>query len=153
MGPFSTAASFSHARYRSHIPPWNLGKCSCWFARGLLPSALENGALRDHAGLEIAPERHRQLARHGHDHDPLDAAFRVADALAEPDAQSAIGLVAQPQPGQFDHGLAGLGIARLADALLAHGTPAAERAGWHPDIAANLAAIIERAVEHLADQH
>ena len=34
---------------------------------------LEHGSFGDQAGCEIAPERHHQLARQGHDGDALDA--------------------------------------------------------------------------------
>jgi hypothetical protein len=67
--------------------------------------------VRDQAGLEITPERNQELARHGQDGDAPDAALHGADPLAQLDAQGAVGLVAQPKPGELDHGFARLGIA------------------------------------------
>src|SRR5208282_3154561 len=116
-------------------------------------SSLENGTLRYHAGLQVAPQGHQQLARQGHDGDAPDAALDGADPLAEPDAQGAVGLVAQPQPGKFHHGGASLAIAGLADSLLARHAAALERARRKADVAAQLSTIIKVAIEHLADQH
>jgi hypothetical protein len=50
--------------------------------------------LGNDAGLEVAPERDRQLARHGDDGDAPDAPLAVADALTEPLGERAVGLVA-----------------------------------------------------------
>src|SRR5512142_782695 len=67
---------------------------------------LEDGALRNDALGRIAPERHQQLTGERHDRDSADPPSTWADALAEPDAQGGVGLMAQPEPGQLDHGLA-----------------------------------------------
>jgi hypothetical protein len=91
--------------------------------RGVVAAArsarLEHGAGRYHTGFEIAPQRHQELARHRHDGDAAHPPLAVADALPEPDAQGAAGLILQPHPGQFDHGRTDRGTAGLADALVA----------------------------------
>ena len=58
----------------------------------------------------------------------------------------------QPQPGQLDHDGAGLGIACLADALIATHGAALEMARRQPDIAPKLLAIVELPVEHFTNQ-
>ena len=80
------------------------------------------------------------------------AAFDGTDTLPEPDAQIAVGLIAQPQPGEFDHDGARLGIAGLADALVAIDRSAVKRARRVADITPQLAAIVEVAMEYLANQ-
>src|SRR3990172_5865869 len=47
-------------------------------------------------GFDIAPQRNEKLARHRHDRDPPRAAGEPANALAEPNAEHAVRLVAQP---------------------------------------------------------
>ena len=46
--------------------------------------ALQDGSFGNEAGLEVAPQRHSQFARHGDDGDAPHAALLVADALEEP---------------------------------------------------------------------
>src|SRR3981189_3522285 len=53
----------------------------------------QHGAGRHHAGLEITPERHHQLARQRHDGDAAHPPLDVGDTLAEPTAAVAAGLV------------------------------------------------------------
>lgn len=64
------------------------------------PRSLEAWAHRragwHEAGFQIAPQRHHQLARQRYDGDLADAALEVANPLAEPAAQLAVGLVPQP---------------------------------------------------------
>src|SRR6516164_6791500 len=142
-------------------PPWNwqvllafkFGGGSARVADAGVGSArLEHGAGWHQAGFEIAPQRHQELACERHDGDTPHAPLAIADALAEGDAQGAVGLIAQPHPRQFDHGRTGFGIAGLADALVAVGRPATEWTRRQSDIAADLAAVVERSIEHLADQ-
>src|SRR5262249_54597379 len=61
-------------------------------------------------------------------------------------------LSAQPQPGQFDRLAAGAPVARLADPLFAAGRAAAPGAWRQPDVAADLAAVVEVLVQRLVDQ-
>jgi hypothetical protein len=102
MGPFSSAAASARAWSRSHI---HLGVITFSY-RSLIfrSSAFEGGTLRDDACFKITPERHEQLACQRHDGDRADAAFRGTDTRPEPDAQIAVGLIAQPQSGEFDPG-------------------------------------------------
>src|SRR5208282_4127676 len=125
---------------------------SAVIGRGRLQARAQHGAGGHHAGLEISPQRHHQLAGERHDGDAPDAALEVAHPLAEPAAQFAVGLMGDPQPGEFDGELAGAVVAGFADALVA---PALAAVVGHPDepeIAADLAAIVERAIEHFIDQ-
>src|ERR1035438_8204669 len=84
----------------------------CW-----LP--LDDGTLRCDAALEIAPQRHRQLTRQRHHGDAADTALGGADTVAVPDAQCAVGLVTQPQPGKLIHLCEYLMPERTLDALSA----------------------------------
>src|SRR5207245_11257312 len=105
-----------------------------------------------HAGLEITPECHHELARDGDDGDAPRPALEVAHPLMEPAGQFAAGLVAKPQPGELDGKLTGAGVAGFADALVALAGPAVVGGPGQPDIAADLAAIVEGTIEHLIDQ-
>src|SRR5712691_7529672 len=128
-----------------------------WFtsaviARGRLQARTQHGAGGHHAGLEITPQRNHELARERHDGDPTRPALEVAHPLMEPAGQFAARLVSDPQPGELDGELAGAAVAGFADALIAlAGATVVGRPG-QPDIAADLAAIVERAVEHFIDQ-
>ena len=118
-----------------------------------LKSASYNGTRRDQAGLKIAPQGNQQLTCHRHDGDPPNTTLGGPDALVKPDTQRTIGLVPEPDPGQFDHHCAGLRIASLADTLVAaHGT-ALEMARRQPNIAPELLAIVELPIEDLTSQH
>jgi len=76
-------------------------------------------ALRNQAALQIAPQRHHQLAGNRDDADAPNAALQRPDPLHEPPGQGALRLVAHPQPSQLDRQRAGARIAALADPLLA----------------------------------
>ena len=80
----------------------------------------------DDAGLQIVPESDQELARHSNDRNPARATLEVADALPKPAAERAVRLIAQPSPGELNHHHARLGIAGLADALVAIERPAAK---------------------------
>src|SRR5436309_14681953 len=72
-----------------------------WFtsviiARGRSEAWTQHGAARHHAGREITPERHHQLAHQRHDGDAAHPPLDVTDALAEPAAELAVGLMPQP---------------------------------------------------------
>src|ERR1700688_1121414 len=82
-----------------------------------------------------------------------DAPLRGTDTRPEPDAQIAVGLIAQPQPGEFDPSGSPLAVAGLADPLvMGHGS-ALKRARRVADITRQLAAIVEVTMEYLANQH
>src|ERR1017187_9052320 len=142
MGPFSTAASFSPPLQPVTHPTLDLINFFYRYSdRRWL--RLEDGPLRCDAALEIAPQRHQQLARQRYHGDAADAALGGADTVAIPDAQCAVGLVTQPQPGELHHGGAPLAVAGLADPQLARRSPALERARREAQITAELAAIVE----------
>src|SRR6202045_2412049 len=120
--------------------------------RGGSKAGVQHGARGHHAGFEISPQRHHQLARQRHDGDASYATLDVADPLVEPAGQIAAGLMSDPQPGEVDGEFAGAMVAGFADALVALAVPAVV---GHPDqaeIAADLAAIVEAAIEHFIDQ-
>src|SRR5215211_4494286 len=80
---------------------------------------------------------------------PLD----VADPLAEPAAQLAVGLMLQPQPGKLDRHRSCAVVAGLANALL---TTAAATVVWRigqSNAAADLTAVLEVTIEHLVGQN
>src|SRR6202158_4748315 len=81
-----------------------------------------------------------------------DAPLHVAHPLAEPAPQLALGLVPEPQPGELDRELASAPVAGLADALLAVALAAVVGCSGEPEIAADLAAVVERAIESLVQQ-
>jgi hypothetical protein len=108
--------------------------------------------LRHHASFKMTPKRHQQLACHRHDGDAADAAFRGTDTRPEPDAQIAVGLIAQPQPGEFDPGGSPLAVAGLADLLFMGHVSALKRARRVADLTRQLAAIVEFTMEYLANQ-
>ena len=54
----------------------------------------------------VAPKGNQQLARKSHDCDPANSAALSSDSLLEPAGQCAVGLIAYPQPGQFNHDMA-----------------------------------------------
>src|SRR5271165_5878021 len=75
-------------------------------ARPLLVSgsgALQDGSFGNKAGLEVTPQRDRQLARHGDDGDAPHTPLPVADARTEPLGERAVGLMPSPQPRHLDH--------------------------------------------------
>ena len=61
-----------------------------------LRSSPENGSSRDHAGLEVPPERDDQFSRDGDDRDLAYSALQCTDPLAKPSRQLTFGLMPQP---------------------------------------------------------
>src|SRR5215210_5385719 len=82
-------------------------------ASGLRGLGLEGGACWDDALGRIAPERDQELAGKRHDRDPADPSTPLPDAGAEPAAQGRVRLMAEPEPGELDHGMAQAGVASL----------------------------------------
>src|SRR6266850_17292 len=113
---------------------------------------VQHRADRHYTGVEITPQRHHELARHRDDGDPPDAPLDVAHPLAEPAAEFAVGLMTEPQPGDLDRRLASAAVAGFADALFAHAVAAVVGRSGQPDIAADLAAVVEVAIEYFVDQ-
>src|SRR5258708_35381284 len=81
-----------------------------------------------------------------------DAALHDTDTGPEPDAQIAVGLIAQPQPSELDPGGSPLAGASLADPSLVRHAPALERARRDANITRQLAAIVEASLQYLAAQ-
>src|SRR5215216_7115786 len=103
--------------------------------------------------LQIAPERHHQFAGKRHDGDLADAALDVADPLAEPAAELAVGLMREPQPSELERGGSSAVVAGLADALLAPAAATVVGRVGQPEAAADLTSVVEVAVEYLVGQN
>lgn len=69
---------------------------SAIIARGRSQSWMQHSAGGHDAGGQIAPQRHHQLACQGNKGDAPDVSFDVADPLAEPARQCAVGLMNRP---------------------------------------------------------
>src|SRR5689334_1521169 len=65
-------------------------------ARRCSEARMHHSAGWHQAGFQIAPQRDHQLARQCHDGDLANAPLEVANALAEPAAQLAAGLMSYP---------------------------------------------------------
>jgi hypothetical protein len=107
-----------------------------WF-KSLRLRCLEHRSLGHQAGCDIAPVRHHQLARQGHDGDALEALASVERAMVEPSAERAFRLVPQPQPGQFNRGTASARVARFAGPLDSINPPALPWTGRWVSVVAN----------------
>src|SRR6267154_2452745 len=117
-------------------------------ARPLFARA-QHGALGHHTGGHKPPQRDHQLARHRHNVDPPYPAFEGTDTVAEPLAQFAVGLMLHPQPGQLDGNRTRTSITGFADALLAPALATVVGRTGKPEITADQAAVVKRAVERL----
>jgi hypothetical protein len=119
----------------SSIPPPRQGSATLtrWF-KSLRLHCLEHRSLGHQAGCDIAPERHHQLARQGHDGEALASVER---AMVEPSAERAFRLVPQPQPGQFNRGTASARVARFAGPLDSINPPALPWTGRWVSVVAN----------------
>ena len=84
--------------------------------------------------------------------DASDASLGDAGALDEPLAQSAVRLVADPQPGDLDSKPARAGIARFADALINAHRATVVGARRQAKIAGQFAAIVEVTIEYFTTQ-
>ena len=98
-------------------------------------------------------ERDQHLAGESDNGDALDAALDAAHAGQEPTGQVTAGLMAHPQPGQFDHGRPRPRVAGFADALIVSQIAAGEQAWRQSDIGRDIAPVGELPVEHLVIQH
>ena len=144
----------TQGRWRSRVPSRTrrtTPKGSPAFRIG--SGALQDGSFGNEAGLEVAPERDRQLARHGDDGDAPHASLLVADALAEPLGERAVGLMPPPQPRQLDHRFARPAVAGFGDPLVARHVAALERGRRQSDVLPDAAPIPERSIVDLAAEH
>jgi hypothetical protein len=111
-GPILMAASCSHSpgRCTAH-PGWLSGLrwrspsvcfyclvCAVRYCRRRRSSGSKARTGGHFAGLDIAPQRHQQLAGERHDHDLANAPLAARGALDEPAAERAVRLEAQPAP-------------------------------------------------------
>ena len=116
-------------------------------------SDFERRSFRDDAGFDETPQGDGELAGQRDDPDLAGPhAFR-AEALAPPQRKLAVGLIAQPEPCQFDQGLPRELVARLADPLIALDVAAAVRARRKPEERSQMSSCCERSVIDLGDQH
>src|SRR5215831_4080610 len=123
-----------------------------WRARASSVLCFHGCALRNEPGGEITPQRHNQLARQRDDGDALGAPASIGRTGAEPVAEGAVRLMAEPKPGQFDCLVASTPIACLADALLAVDAATLPGTGRQSAIAGDLAPVAEVLVEQLIHQ-
>src|SRR5512134_86383 len=114
---------------------------------------LDLGSLWDDAGLHISPERDEKAACQRDDGDAAHPALGLADTLAEPAAQGAARLVAQPQPGQLYHRGSEAPVAGLGDPLFTVDAAALPRHRRQAGISRHLAPVAEAAEECLQLQH
>src|SRR5918911_1986802 len=125
VGPSFLTASRSQGDYL-RSPPARIQRPGRAPVRGWRWDALclELGARRDDALRRISPERDQKLAGEGDDGNAADPAAPLANACAEPGAQLGAGLMAEPEPSEFNHSMAQTAIAGFADTLLAIGAAA-----------------------------
>src|SRR6516162_5533368 len=116
------------------------------------PLRLEHRSLRHGAGLQIAPEGNDQLACQCHQRDPAHASRHGADTGAVPARERAAWLMPQPQPRQLDGTSPRSRVARPCDALVAPDAATLPRDRDQPQVAADLPAVVEAAVEDLVRQ-
>src|SRR5258708_5640911 len=114
---------------------------SAIIGRGRSQVGVQHSARGHHAGLEVSPQCHHQLARHRHDGDASYATLDVAHPLVEPKRQVIVALMSDPQPGEFDGEFAGAVLAGFADALGAPAVPAIVSNPDQPEVSADLAAM------------
>src|SRR5580704_18862584 len=104
---------------------------------------LEGGSFGNDAGADVAPQRDQQLAGKRDDQRSPPAGVMAAGALRVPSAQGGARLMAPPQPGELDHGLAQLRLSRLGDALVVDHRTALPRARRETGEGGDLASIVE----------
>src|SRR5512132_3428324 len=107
---------------------------------------LDLGSLWHDAGLYIPPERDEKAACQRDDSDAAHPALGLADTLAEPAAQRAARLVAQPQPSQLHHRGPEARVAGLGDSLFTVQAAALPRHRRQAGISRHLAPVAEAAI-------
>src|SRR5271157_6215774 len=125
-GPVLSAAYCSQPAMRRRPP--GSGEADRASPMRVGSGGLEGGALGNDAGAGVAPQRDQQLAGERDDQRAPPAGVLAAGALGIPPAQGGARLVAPPQPGELDHGLAQLRLSRLGDALVVDDRTALPRA-------------------------
>jgi len=102
---------------------------------------LEQGPFGHHASFDEPPQRDQQLPRQGHDPDLAQPLAPVTEASLVPLGQLALGLEAQPRPGQLDGHGSDVAIAVLADPALPLRLAALMRGRGEPGQRAHLLAV------------
>src|SRR5450631_3444176 len=112
---YETACLLALGWHGHHPSRADRGRCrdADAFVKSLRRRRLEHRPCRHKTGCEVAPKRHHQLARQGHDGDALDALAGLERALPVPLGELAARLMPQPQPGQLDRGAAARGLPAL----------------------------------------
>ena len=99
---------------------------------------LEHGSFRNDALADVAPQGDEELAGERHNRNPAYPSLPRADPRLKPLAQGRVRLMAQPEPGEFDHLVTQPAIARLRDTLVPVDTAALPGAGRQSRIRGNL---------------
>ena len=109
----------AYRRFVHLDPPGLIGSWkNAEFGLGAVSGGLHNRALDDDAGVDVFPQRDEQLAGKRHDHWFTQATAVALHAVVEPACQRGVGLIAQPEPCQLDHGRSKADIAGFGDTLL-----------------------------------
>ena len=93
---------------------------------GCLAIRLEHRAVREFSLFDVLPQRHHQFASQRHDANSAQSPAPRGKAFLVPLRQRALGLVLQPQPGQFDAQRTQAAAAGFAQPLVAVVTAAGE---------------------------
>src|SRR5712671_4393860 len=102
---------------------------------------------------DISPEGDEQFAGERDDRDAAGPAALGANALAEPTAESTVGLVPHPHPGKLDHCRAQTRIPCLRDTLFVVDAATLPWAGSQACIGCQLSSVLEMAEQTLKVEH
>src|SRR3712207_6811389 len=105
--------------------------------------ALHRGALDDHAGGHVLPERDQELPGESHDRDLLHAPAIAPDPIAVPACERRVRLVPEPQPRHLDDDRAQPRVAGLRHVLLVVDPPAPPRRRRQTRVGRDLPTIVE----------
>jgi hypothetical protein len=84
----------------------------------LARSGFQDGSFGKRTGLDVAPQGDEKLAGEGHNPDLAGPGATAREALVVPMGEGAVGLVAEPAPGDLDGQAADPAVAGSADAEL-----------------------------------
>ena len=115
-------------------------------------SNLECGSFRNDAIFDEAPECDCKLSGQRDDADLAATHAFVAETLAPPQRQFAVGLIAEPEPSQLDECLPRELVAGLADSSIAIDVATIVRSGGQPDERRHVSPRFKRAMVDLGDQ-
>src|SRR5947208_5660196 len=103
--------------------------------------------------VDISREGNEQFAGECYDRDAAGPAALRANALAEPTAESTVGLVSHPHPGKLDHCRAQTWIAGLRDTLFVVDAATLPWAGSQACIGCQLPSVLEMPEQTLKVEH